>query len=366
MTSNTTSAMWVRFDAYYGDKILGQSDATSWISRQIEERKNAHAIFCGPTGVGKSRAAGIYARKILCEETVSSKQCGSCAPCRSFRENGRYDALRRINCKDATSATDFNLEIEKVALGSLFSPRHVLILEEGHCLSKQRYAALLVPLERHPIKTTVIITTTEPDILPKAVQHRFGLVDFEPISDECALDAICSFLRSEHVKFDVDSISHIISESDGSLRGSLSRIDVICDTYGEVPPSGGAHQSDVMACNAVATTIVAILNQDRGTAFQTIDRWSSAPGKKLDIIQRLFFHLYSTRILCLHPKDNLMRGLAESDADAITSRIAEIARVHSFPQKTLWQDATKHFDPETATTDTSLKAKLDRFCELLN
>lgn len=366
MTNNTTSGMWVRFAACHADQILGQTEVTSWISSQIRKRKHAHGLFCGPTGVGKSRAAEIYARQILCEEEIGVRPCGSCSACCSFRDKGRHEAHRRINCKDPMSLADFKSEIEKVERGSIWCPRHVLVLEEAHRLGNARYDALLVPLEREPIKTTVIITTTEPDRIPETVQDRFGLVRFRSISDECAFDAICRFLRSEDVKFDVDAVYNLVSTSKGSLRRSLSRIDVIYDIHGEVPSSSELPHSDVVDCNAAATTIVAILNEDRAKAFQTIDGWPCAPSKKLDTIQRLFFHLRLTKLQCLHPEDILMRSLAASDADAIASRVAEIAKVRSLGEQTLWQDATKHFDPETATTNTSLKAKLDRFCELLN
>ena len=110
--SNTSSGMWERFAAYYADQILGQRDVTSWIKSQISKRKHAHAIFCGPTGVGKSRAAKIYASQILCEDAVGARPCGSCGACRSFRDQGRHEALQQINCKDAMSVADFKLEIE--------------------------------------------------------------------------------------------------------------------------------------------------------------------------------------------------------------------------------------------------------------
>jgi hypothetical protein len=68
--------------------LRGQDEALALLRAALKSRHVGHAyLFHGPAGVGKTKAALLFAQAILCETPLSDGQsCGTCASCRGVRE----------------------------------------------------------------------------------------------------------------------------------------------------------------------------------------------------------------------------------------------------------------------------------------
>ncbi len=70
-------------------KLVGHKNAVSLLKSFMKKTKTADAfIFAGPAGVGKKRAAKIFAISQICERGEVLEPCFSCDNCRrAIKEN---------------------------------------------------------------------------------------------------------------------------------------------------------------------------------------------------------------------------------------------------------------------------------------
>jgi len=68
--------------------LRGQDEALALLRAAIKSRHVGHAyLFHGPAGVGKTKAALLFAQSLLCETPLpDGMACGTCPSCRSVRE----------------------------------------------------------------------------------------------------------------------------------------------------------------------------------------------------------------------------------------------------------------------------------------
>jgi len=68
--------------------LRGQDEALALLRAALKSRHIGHAyLFHGPSGVGKTKAALLFAQSLLCETPLpEGGACGTCASCRSVRE----------------------------------------------------------------------------------------------------------------------------------------------------------------------------------------------------------------------------------------------------------------------------------------
>lgn len=68
--------------------LRGQDEALSLLRAALKTQHVGHAyLFHGPAGVGKTRAALLFAQALLCEEPLpEGAACNACASCRGVRE----------------------------------------------------------------------------------------------------------------------------------------------------------------------------------------------------------------------------------------------------------------------------------------
>lgn len=68
--------------------LRGQDEALALLRAALKSRHVGHAyLFHGPAGVGKTKAALLFAQSLLCETPLpDGGACGTCASCRSVRE----------------------------------------------------------------------------------------------------------------------------------------------------------------------------------------------------------------------------------------------------------------------------------------
>ena len=68
--------------------LRGQDEALALLRAALKSRHIGHAyLFHGPSGVGKTKAALLFAQSLLCETPLpDGSACGTCASCRSVRE----------------------------------------------------------------------------------------------------------------------------------------------------------------------------------------------------------------------------------------------------------------------------------------
>ena len=74
------------------NEVLDQTAATQYLKKSVLGRVPQALLFCGPSGVGKKKAALEFAKALNCQDFLARQEgdaCGVCEHCRAI-EAGRY------------------------------------------------------------------------------------------------------------------------------------------------------------------------------------------------------------------------------------------------------------------------------------
>jgi DNA polymerase III subunit delta' len=189
------------------DQIQGQERVLGLLRRALQRDRLAHAfVFAGPAGVGKRTTAFALARAILCPEAPGSG-CGSCIDCRLIAAGSHPDLFREdLATAQAERATATVISIEQVrrvcgslAMRPVRGANKVGIVDQAERLTDEAQNALLKTLEEPRGHATLILVTSNLDVLLPTIRSRCQRLSFAPLAD----DLVAELLAAEGVAADV-------------------------------------------------------------------------------------------------------------------------------------------------------------------
>jgi len=177
------------------DEVVGQEGAVTLLLKTARKPLPAY-LLVGPPSTGKTSCARLFARAILGEEKETFN-------------------LIDVNCGRGLEAVRYVRD-----LVAHVSDRRVIILEEAQQLTGAGFTQLLGPLEDSP-KTHFILTTTNIDGIPAAVQSRCLRVNFLPIPARVIFD----YMKSMTTTLDATTLKRIALDAKGSMRDALIALE---------------------------------------------------------------------------------------------------------------------------------------------
>ena len=194
-------------------ELVGQEEAVSLISKQIEKDSLGHAyLFSRPRGVGKTSLARIIATQLGCDPVFDITEIDAAS-------NNKVDDIR-----------DMNESVNFIA--SSPGKKRVYILDEVHMLSNAASNAFLKTLEEPPEHIIFILATTEPERVLETVKSRTTHIVFKKIPEEEIVKTLQKIGKKEKMKLSVEVLSTIASFSDGSLRDGINLFEQTYNTFG--------------------------------------------------------------------------------------------------------------------------------------
>lgn len=195
------------------NEILDQAAATQYLKKSVKGHVPQAMLFCGPSGVGKKKAALEFAKALNCQDFIARQEgdsCGVCEHCRAIAA-GRYadvvlaDFLyqARLELKKDPNDKNYEEELEKELAKqqrikvdtirditaksqqkSAIGGWKVFIVDEAQSMQAEAANALLKFIEEPPQKTVWILLTDKKASMLKTILSRCQPLQFAPLQQK--------------------------------------------------------------------------------------------------------------------------------------------------------------------------------------
>lgn len=186
------------------EQVKGQERAIQFLMQALASRRLPQSmLFCGPSGVGKSKVALALAQCLACEAPQDGLACGQCSACLRI-EKKQSEALIEIE----PAGTQHKIEQIRTLLHdlslSMGARRRTVIIKDAHLMTTQSANALLKTLEEPPENTFfVLIAPSVTSVLP-TIRSRTQILQFRTLDRE-AMTQICAVENIQVADWQVES-----------------------------------------------------------------------------------------------------------------------------------------------------------------
>ena len=228
-----TQSLYRRYRPRRFSELKGQDHIVRALRDAVRSGREGQAyLFSGPRGTGKTSSARILAKVLNCEAPEDGEPCCACGSCLAVEQGTSYD----VHELDAASNNGVDAIRDLVEKASLGTPgRHkVYILDEAHMLSKAASAALLKTLEEPPSHVVFVLATTDPQKISDTIRSRTQHLQFHLLPADTLGEHVRWVASDAGLELSDQAIDAVIAQGAGSARDTLSALELMAATGGEV------------------------------------------------------------------------------------------------------------------------------------
>lgn len=184
------------------DEVIGHKAVVKDVPIQIDEKNKQCFVFTGDAGCGKTTFANVIAN-YLETDNIQEIDAGSTSKAEQVRElvkNAKYKGLGD-------------------------NPTKVYIINEVQAFSKASWDAMLDIMENPPSHLYFVLTTTEPNKIPKAVKTRCACYHLKPLTKKDLNELVDVYLDETGADIDESFIDVVIDKCGGSPRQCIQFLD---------------------------------------------------------------------------------------------------------------------------------------------
>ena len=205
------------------EEVVGQTDKV-FLFNAAKKLDSAPPVIllCGPSGVGKTTVARIFAAAVNCEGQTG-EPCGECASCSAVFDTTHPFVYEVDSARHAT-ADDMRILHDKAYIAS--SSHKVFILDEIHAISPQAWNVLLKVLEEPLSSVTFLLLTSEPNKVPAKIRTRAMKLSFPLLTKKQIEKCLRKIGEAEEAPENVmTNLDTIIDYADGSCREAIMAME---------------------------------------------------------------------------------------------------------------------------------------------
>lgn len=281
-------------------EVLNQPAATAYLQKSVLGRVPQALLFCGPSGVGKKKAALEFAKALNCLDPQAREKgdaCGLCAHCRTI-DAGTYADVTvadflyqaRLELKKEPGDKNYEEDLEKELAKqqrikvdtirditaksqqkSAVGGWKVFIVDEAQSMQAEAANALLKFIEEPPQKTVWILLTDKKAAMLKTILSRCQPLQFAPLPDS----TVARLLRET----DPETADPALAAK--YARGSLTRARRAAEAL-EILQSAPQGPAWPAACAAALPRTMAQARQSAQAVLDVVtlavhNAWTAAP-----------------------------------------------------------------------------------------
>lgn len=163
--------------------VIGNKEAKEYLSNCIKNNNISHSyLFLGTDGIGKKIFAKEFAKNILCNNT-KDETC-ACKSCTCFISNNHPDFMIINEEGNAIKIEQIRSITEKVIEKPIISTKKVYIINDADKMTKEAQNCLLKTLEEPPAYVTIILISSNENVILNTIKSRCMTLKFKNISDD--------------------------------------------------------------------------------------------------------------------------------------------------------------------------------------
>ncbi len=263
------SALFLKYRPQTFEDIVGQTSVMKTLQNALKKKTPAHAyLFSGSRGTGKTSAARIFAKGLVCQDITDTK-----------KQQELCDQITRgqlVDVIEIDGASNRGIdEIRELREKIMFSPnvadKKIYIIDEVHMLTTPAFNALLKTLEEPPSHAYFILATTEIEKLPDTIISRCQTFIFGRFSIDQLVERL-SFICQEEKFTAEDKALHLIAKkSEGGMRDAISLLEQIAaETDGKITESSVTNSLGMATTETLENFFEALEKKNKRKGFEII------------------------------------------------------------------------------------------------
>ncbi|MCA9700299.1 MAG: DNA polymerase III subunit gamma/tau, partial [Myxococcales bacterium] len=309
--------------------MIGQEHVTRTLANAIKSDRVHHAyLLCGVRGLGKTTAARILAKCLVCEQGPTPEPCNVCEQCVAINQGRSVDVIE-IDGASNNSVDDIRSLRDQVNYLPQTARRKIYIIDEVHMLTSQAFNALLKTLEEPPAHVTFLFATTDPHKVLPTILSRVSRLDYRRVRAATLVPYLQQILAQEGFAVDDEGLYVIARCGDGSVRDSLTLLDKVIAFANDPKAITAAEVLTVLGQASrytVAELVQAILDHD---AAGVLRRFEDITGSGSDLMQLAMAILQHLRDLAVVKLTGSRDALLDMSDDLHEQLVAQAATVES-------------------------------------
>ncbi len=199
------------------NNVIGNEGVKDYLRKSLETNNILHSyLFLGTQGIGKLLMAKEFAKYILCLENEEECNCKSCV-CYNGNNHPDYKVINETG--ETIKIEQVRELVEKVIEKPIVSNRKVYIINDSDKMTKEAQNCLLKTLEEPPQFVTIILISSNENLLLNTIKSRCMKIKFKNIDNRELYDYAID-------KIGYDEVSdNLLKTFDGSIGKAISLKD---------------------------------------------------------------------------------------------------------------------------------------------